>query len=263
MKLKKELKVDTTVRSTFDKWKASSKCSHLAACGAGSWTNTQVYWKHGKLGWENLILFSPSLDFLLASVIYGGFRTCVTRTAEVSSVSFFSNFFLFSILLLLRHCESYHPARRYTWSQIALVYSSCTVAVLFFFFISQYMALAIYWRYKSQVLGMIFFNSGCFLIPYLICLVLAGAPILILEVSLGQFTSQGGITAWRICPLFKGLLLSLARHRSLGYATSPLLNYFLWGIDLVFTNHKLINEAKPGDKIPVGLKMYRSRLFLG
>ena len=134
MKLKKELKVDTTVRSTFDKWKASSKCSHLAACGAGSWTNTQVYWKHGKLGWENLILFSPSLDFLLASVIYGGFRTCVTRTAEVSSVSFFSNFFLFSILLLLRQCESYHPARRYTWSQIALVYSSCTVAVLFFFF---------------------------------------------------------------------------------------------------------------------------------
>ena len=131
----------------------------------------------------------------------------------------------------------------------------------FFFFISQYMALAIYWRYKSQVLGMIFFNSGCFLIPYLICLVLAGAPILILEVSLGQFTSQGGITAWRICPLFKGLLLSLARHRSLGYATSPLLNYFLWGIDLLFTNHKLINYAKPGDKIPVGLKMYGSRLF--
>ena len=47
-------------------------------------------------------------------------------------------------------------------------------------------------------------TAGCFLIPYVICLVVAGAPILILEVSLGQFTSQGGITAWKICPLFKG-----------------------------------------------------------
>lgn len=48
-------------------------------------------------------------------------------------------------------------------------------------------------------------GGGCFLIPYVICLVVAGAPILILEVSLGQFTSQGGITAWKICPLFKGI----------------------------------------------------------
>lgn len=46
---------------------------------------------------------------------------------------------------------------------------------------------------------------GCFLIPYLICLVVAGAPILILEVCLGQLASQGGITAWLICPIFQGL----------------------------------------------------------
>ncbi|XP_074621887.1 sodium- and chloride-dependent creatine transporter 1-like isoform X1 [Acropora palmata] len=58
-------------------------------------------------------------------------------------------------------------------------------------------------------------GGGCFLIPYLICLVLAGAPILILEVSLGQFTSQGGITAWRICPLFKGI----------GYASVVIVQY--------------------------------------
>ena len=51
--------------------------------------------------------------------------------------------------------------------------------------------------------------TGCFLIPYLICLVLAGVPILILEVSLGQFTSQGGITAWKICPLFQGIELDI------------------------------------------------------
>ena len=48
-------------------------------------------------------------------------------------------------------------------------------------------------------------HVGCFLIPYLICLVFAGVPVLILEVCLGQFASQGGITAWLICPLFQGL----------------------------------------------------------
>ena len=48
-------------------------------------------------------------------------------------------------------------------------------------------------------------HVGCFLIPYLICLVVAGAPLLILEVCLGQLASQGGITAWLICPIFQGL----------------------------------------------------------
>ena len=56
---------------------------------------------------------------------------------------------------------------------------------------------------------MLIYHVGCFLIPYLICLVLAGVPILILEVSLGQFTSQGGITAWKICPLFQGIELDI------------------------------------------------------
>ena len=50
-------------------------------------------------------------------------------------------------------------------------------------------------------------TTGCFLIPYLICLVLAGVPILILEVSLGQFQGQGGITAWNIVPLFQGTVI--------------------------------------------------------
>ncbi|KAJ7380047.1 hypothetical protein OS493_010754 [Desmophyllum pertusum] len=48
-------------------------------------------------------------------------------------------------------------------------------------------------------------GGGCFLIPYLICLVLAGVPTLVLELGLGQYTSQGGITAWKICPLFQGI----------------------------------------------------------
>ena len=45
---------------------------------------------------------------------------------------------------------------------------------------------------------------GCFLIPYLICLVVAGVPVLVMEIGLGQYMSQGGITAWKICPIFQG-----------------------------------------------------------
>ncbi|KTF92087.1 hypothetical protein cypCar_00044507 [Cyprinus carpio] len=70
---------------------------------------------------------------------------------------------------------------------------------------------------------------GAFFIPYLIFLFTCGIPVFFLEVSLGQFTSEGGITCWRkISPLFEGI----------GYATQvivALLNFYYiivlaWGI---------------------------------
>ncbi|XP_072045893.1 sodium- and chloride-dependent taurine transporter-like [Amphiura filiformis] len=47
-------------------------------------------------------------------------------------------------------------------------------------------------------------GGGAFLIPYFICLVVAGIAILILELAIGQYMQSGGITAWNLVPLFKG-----------------------------------------------------------
>nr|XP_019566858.1 PREDICTED: sodium- and chloride-dependent GABA transporter 2 isoform X3 [Rhinolophus sinicus] len=49
-------------------------------------------------------------------------------------------------------------------------------------------------------------GGGAFFIPYLIFLFTCGIPVFLLETALGQYTSQGGVTAWRkICPIFEGI----------------------------------------------------------
>ncbi|KAG7326292.1 hypothetical protein KOW79_009693 [Hemibagrus wyckioides] len=49
-------------------------------------------------------------------------------------------------------------------------------------------------------------GGGAFFVPYILFLFSCGIPLFFLETSLGQYTSQGGITCWRkICPLFEGL----------------------------------------------------------
>lgn len=45
---------------------------------------------------------------------------------------------------------------------------------------------------------------GAFLVPYLLMLALCGIPLFFLETCLGQFSSTGCLTIWRIGPLLKG-----------------------------------------------------------
>ncbi|MBN3289676.1 SC6A5 protein, partial [Polypterus senegalus] len=51
-------------------------------------------------------------------------------------------------------------------------------------------------HYEQNIQAM----RGAFLIPYLIMLALAGIPIFFLEVSLGQFASQGPVSVWKAIP---------------------------------------------------------------
>lgn len=55
---------------------------------------------------------------------------------------------------------------------------------------------------------------GVFLIPYLLIVFIGGIPVFFLEIALGQFMKQGGVSAWNIAPLFKGIHPSVSGRAS-------------------------------------------------
>ncbi|KAM4696123.1 uncharacterized protein WCC33_014859 [Rhinophrynus dorsalis] len=52
-------------------------------------------------------------------------------------------------------------------------------------------------------------GGGAFLIPYTIMLALAGLPLFFLECSMGQFSSLGPVSVWRVVPLLQGVGITM------------------------------------------------------
>ena len=46
--------------------------------------------------------------------------------------------------------------------------------------------------------------TGAFFIPYFMMAIFVGMPIFFMELSIGQYSSCGPVTAYRFCPLFAG-----------------------------------------------------------
>ncbi|CDW56509.1 sodium dependent acetylcholine transporter [Trichuris trichiura] len=53
------------------------------------------------------------------------------------------------------------------------------------------------------------YGGALFFIPYLMMLLFIAVPFLLLEYSLGQFSSLGCISVWKVCPLFQGIGISM------------------------------------------------------
>jgi hypothetical protein len=62
------------------------------------------------------------------------------------------------------------------------------------------------------------FLTGAFLIPYIVMVVLAGFPVMFLELAFGQFGSLGVVSIWKAVPIFQG-------EDQFYIQTRPTLNY--------------------------------------
>ncbi|XP_010790516.1 sodium- and chloride-dependent creatine transporter 1-like [Notothenia coriiceps] len=81
-------------------------------------------------------------------------------------------------------------------------------------------------------------GGGVFLIPYLLIVFIGGIPVFFLEIALGQFMKQGGVSAWNIAPLFKGL--GLASMVIVFFCNTYYIMILVWGLYFLF--HSFTNE---------------------
>ncbi|XP_077573589.1 sodium- and chloride-dependent creatine transporter 1 [Stigmatopora nigra] len=75
-------------------------------------------------------------------------------------------------------------------------------------------------------------GGGVFLIPYLLIVFFGGIPVFFLEIALGQFMKQGGLAAWNIAPLFKGL--GLASMVIVFFCNTYYIMILVWGLYFLY-----------------------------
>ncbi|XP_028426588.1 sodium- and chloride-dependent betaine transporter [Perca flavescens] len=80
-------------------------------------------------------------------------------------------------------------------------------------------------------------GGGVFLIPYFVFLFFCGIPVFFLETALGQYTSEGGVTAWRkICPMSEGL--GIASQVIVVYLNIYYIVVLAWAIFYLYQSFK-------------------------
>ncbi|XP_059149600.1 LOW QUALITY PROTEIN: sodium-dependent proline transporter-like [Physella acuta] len=81
-------------------------------------------------------------------------------------------------------------------------------------------------------------NGGAsFLFPYIIMLAIAGIPLFFIEVAVGQFSSQGPLTAWNMAPVFAGIgyaMVIISALVSIYY--NMIITYALYYMMVAFVN---------------------------
>ena len=86
------------------------------------------------------------------------------------------------------------------------------------------------------------YGGGSFMVAYLFFLFLVGVPMLMLEVTMGQFMSRGGIEVWNMVPISKGIgfaTLLVVVYINIYYIVilAWTLFYFCKSVVAIFTGH--------------------------
>uniref|UniRef100_A0A4W5R8L2 Transporter n=1 Tax=Hucho hucho TaxID=62062 RepID=A0A4W5R8L2_9TELE len=80
-------------------------------------------------------------------------------------------------------------------------------------------------------------GGGVFFIPYFVFLFFCGIPVFFLETALGQYTSEGGVTAWRkMCPMFEGV--GIASQVIVAYLNIYYIVVLAWGLFYLFNSFR-------------------------
>ncbi|KAL5012798.1 hypothetical protein ScPMuIL_011349 [Solemya velum] len=85
-------------------------------------------------------------------------------------------------------------------------------------------------------------GGGAFLIPYVIMLVLAGLPLFFFELCLGQFSSEGPITVWKVLPIATGIgwaMVTISAMICVYYNVIIMYSIFYMFVSLVYMDEEV------------------------